>query len=69
MGSLILALVFFASGATFLKNSRPSQSGGSTPSRGLAAMPAKRKSILGGFLLVVGVLVLGYWLVSIVSGG
>ena len=68
MGGLLLALVFFASGAAFLKDLRTPRSA-ETPARGFAAMPANRKAILAILLLVMGVLVLAYWAIGALTGG
>jgi uncharacterized membrane protein YphA (DoxX/SURF4 family) len=66
VGGLLLALVFFASGAMFFKNGRAARSPEGTSNSGV---PAKRKTILGGFMFLMGVLVLAYWLVSTIAGG
>jgi len=66
MGELLLALVFFASGAVLIKNAKaPAASGSGTakPVRGFAAMASKPKFALGIFMLVLGALVSMYWLV------
>ena len=79
MGELLLALVFFASGATLIKNAQAPGPGASTGqsaasaqsaqsapgarARGFAAMASKPKFALGIFMLVLGVLVSMYWLV------
>jgi len=57
MGELLLALVFFASGAVLLKNSRAP----SGPT--VSATASKPKFALGIFMLGLGVLVSMYWLV------
>jgi hypothetical protein len=63
-GPLLLAAVFFASGATFLKNAKAAPAEGSS-ARGSSTVVANRKKALGVFMIVLGALVTIYWLVSL----
>ena len=66
-GALLLAAVFLASGAVWVKEAKTppvEAADGTVKKKGLGAMPARRKLGFGIFMIALGLLFAIYWLVT-----